>query len=148
MRPFFKFTSILFFCGLTCFFLLYSSTGEQVRAQGAQDKIEEQKDELQKIRKELEEKRDKVKKLSKRESSVFIEIKNLEEELELMDKLLFRLNQESRKTGKDILAKQELLKNSQSELKDKRETSLQAEGYLQIYALPGIRDTHGCLLSS
>ena len=86
-----------------------------------ESRISEQKDELQRIRQELEEKRDKIKKLSKKESSVFIEIKNLEEELELIDKLVSRLNQESRRTGKGISAEEELLKNSQFRLQDKRE---------------------------
>lgn len=121
MRTFSKFSSILFLSVLACEVLLYSFTQSDLRAQKIESRISEQKDELQRIRQELEEKRNKIKKLSKKESSVFIEIKNLEEELELIDKLVSRLNQESRRTGKEISAEEELLKNSQFSLQDKRE---------------------------
>jgi septal ring factor EnvC (AmiA/AmiB activator) len=121
MRTFLNFCLILFLSVLTCGFLLYPFTQSDLKAQKMESRISEQKDELQRIRQELEEKRDKIKKLSKKESSVFIEIKNLEEELELIDKLVSRLNQESRRTGKGISAEEELLKNSQFRLQDKRE---------------------------
>jgi septal ring factor EnvC (AmiA/AmiB activator) len=121
MRLFLKFSTILFLSVLTWGILLYSFTQNDLRAQKTESRISEQKDELQRIRQELEQKREKIKKLSKKESSVFIEIKNLEEELELIDKLVSRLNQESRRTGKEISAEEELLKNSQFSLQDKRE---------------------------
>lgn len=121
MKTFLNIRLTLFLSVLSCGFLLYSFTLSDLKAQKIESRISEQKDELQRIRQELEEKRDKIKKLSKKESSVFIEIKNLEEELELIDKLVSRLNQESRRTGKEISAEEGLLKNSQFSLQDKRE---------------------------
>jgi len=121
MKTYLNSCLIIFLSVLTCGFLLDSFTLSDLKAQKIESRISEQKDELQRIRQELEEKRDKIKKLSKKESSVFIQIKNLEEELELIDKLISRLNQESRKTGKEISAEEELLKNSQFSLQDKRE---------------------------
>jgi septal ring factor EnvC (AmiA/AmiB activator) len=121
MKIFLSFYLIFFLATLTCGFLLYSCTPSDLKAQEIEGKISEQKDELQRIRQELEEKRDRIKKLSKKETSVFVEIKNLEEELELIDKLVSRLNRESRKTGKEISTEEGLLKKSQNRLQDKRE---------------------------
>ncbi len=121
MKLFFKLSVVLFLSFLSSGILLYSFTKVKVRAQDLENRIAEQKDELEKIRKELEEKREKVKKLSKKESSVFIEIKDLEEELELIDKLLLRLNLKSKQVGKDIIATEVLLGKSQLRLQAKRE---------------------------
>ncbi len=121
MKTSLKFFLTLFLSVLAGWFLPYTFAPGDSKAQKIESKISEQKDELQRIRQELAEKRDKIKKLSKKESSVFVEIKNLEEELELIDKLVSRLNQESRKTGKQISAEEQLLKNSQFRLQDKRD---------------------------
>jgi septal ring factor EnvC (AmiA/AmiB activator) len=121
MKLFFKLSFFLFLPFLSSGIILYSFEKTGVRAQNLDSKISEQKDELEKIRKELEEKRDRIKKLSKKESSVFIEIKDLEEELELMDKLLLRLNQKSKQVGRDITAKEVLLEKSQLRLQAKRD---------------------------
>jgi len=121
MKPSFKFSLILFLSGLSLGILLYSFTEEKIRAQNLENRITEQKDELERIRKELEGKRERIKKLSKKESSVFIQIKNLEEEIELIDKLLFRLNLKSKEVKKEILTKEKLLEKSQFRLETKRE---------------------------
>ena len=121
MKLFFKLSIFLFLPFLSSGILLYSFDKTEVQAQNLDNKIAEQKDELEKIRKELEEKREKIKKLSKKESSVFIEIKDLEEELELMDKLLLRLNLKSKQAGKDITATEVLLEKSQLRLQAKRD---------------------------
>ncbi|MCJ7496730.1 MAG: peptidoglycan DD-metalloendopeptidase family protein [candidate division Zixibacteria bacterium] len=121
MKLFFKLSFFLFLPFLSSGILLYSFNKTEVRAQNLDNKIAEQKDELENIRKELEEKREKIKKLSKKESSVFIEIKDLEEELELMDKLLLRLNLKSKQAGKDITATEVLLEKSQLRLQAKRD---------------------------
>ncbi|HVP36541.1 MAG TPA: peptidoglycan DD-metalloendopeptidase family protein [Terriglobales bacterium] len=121
MKLLFRFSLIFILTVLTYGVLLYSFTQRDLRAQKIESKISEQKDELQRIRQELEDKREKIKKLFKKESSVFVQIQNLEEELELIDRLISRLNQESRKTSKEISTEEGLLKNSQFRLQDQRE---------------------------
>ncbi|MDH4223961.1 MAG: peptidoglycan DD-metalloendopeptidase family protein [candidate division Zixibacteria bacterium] len=113
----------LFFVLLVCSFgglVLLNSGRMEVKAQNLEENIEEQKGELEKIRKELEAKRVKIKNLSKKESSVFVEIKNLEEEIELIDKLVVRLNSKSKEVKREILAEEKSLTYSQSRLRDKR----------------------------
>lgn len=121
IKPFYKLLIALFLCGIAGGILLYSITEKKIQSQDLENKITEQKSELEKIRKELEEKRKRIKKLSKTESSVFIQIKNLEEEIELIDKLLFRLNLKSKEVKKEILAREVLLEKSGIRLQAKRE---------------------------
>lgn len=121
MRISYKFLLTLFLCGLAGALILYSLTEKRIHSQDLEEKIFEQKGELEKIRKELEEKRKKIERLSKKESSVFIEIKDLEEEIELIEKLISRLNLKSKEVKKEILSQEELLEESQSRLQVKRE---------------------------
>ena len=121
MNIFYRFLLALFLCGLAGGIILYSFTEKKIQSQDLENKITEQKGELEKIRKELEEKRKKIEKLSKKESSVFTGIKNLEEEIELIDKLISRLNTKSSQVKKEISAKEKLLGESQSSLQVKRE---------------------------
>lgn len=97
---------------------LLSGTG---LAQKEKDRIQEQREELERIQKELEVKRSSVEKLSRQEKGVLAELSDLEEELELVNKLLKKMGRQEQSLTKEISLKNLNLLEAELVLKQKRE---------------------------
>ena len=102
---------------LLSFFLLTLSVG----AQKTTEQAKRQEEELSTIRKELEYKRKKITELKGREGTVFAELQNIEEELELIEQLTGRLDKKLFKVELELKKENENLGETQLDLKQRRE---------------------------